>query len=120
MKRAPLVLACFLTLPSGVYGPPACQARLELVRQAQFLTVTGHCRNLLDAPARYRYQLLVRHQSAGGQSQNKQAGEFTLLPQQEAVLSRVQLQASPQDHYSAKLLIFDEAGRAVAQDSTSQ
>ena len=120
MKRAPLVLACLLTQPSGAYGPPVCQAKLVLEQQAQFLTVTGHCRSLLATPARYRYQLLVLHQGAGGRSQNAQGGAFALPAQQEAVLSRVRLQTSPDDHYSVRLLIFDEAGHPVAQDSTGR
>lgn len=120
MKRAPLVLACLLTQPSGAYGPPVCQAKLVLEQQAQFLTVTGHCRSLLATPARYRYQLLVLQRGAGGQSQNTQNGTFALPAQQEAVLARVQLQTSPDDHYAVRLLILDEVGRPVAQDSTAR
>ena len=120
MKRAPLVLACFLTLPSGVYGPPTCQARLELVRQAPFLTVTGHCRSLLDAPAHYRYQLLVVRQSPAGRSQSAQGGEFGLAPQQEVRLSEVRVSVLGRDRYSALLLIFDQTGQVVARDSAVQ
>lgn len=120
MKHAPLVLACLLVQPGGALpGPAPCEARLQLLRQGQLLTITGHCRSLLAAPAHYRYQLLVHHQSSSGQSQNSQGGAFALAARQDAVLSRVQLSAGQPDQCSARLLIFDGLGHLVAQDSTS-
>ncbi len=118
MKRAPLVLACLLAQPSGASGPEPCQARLALARQDQLLTITGHCRSLLPAPARYRYQLLVQRHGSGGQSQNSQGGTFTLAAGQEAVLSQVRLTAGPQDRCAVQLLVFDTGNQLVAQDST--
>lgn len=119
MKHAPLVLACLLVQPSGASGPAPCEARLQLFRQAQFLTITANCRSLLAAPACYRYQLLVHHRSSSGQSQNNQGGAFALAANQDLALSSVQLKPSLPDHCSAQLLIFDSIGHLVAQDSTS-
>jgi len=119
MKRAPLMLACLLAQPSGASGPAPCQARLELTRQEQLLTITGHCRSLLPAPARYRYQLLMQRHGSGGRSQNSQGGTFILTAGQEAVLSQVRLTAGPQDRCTVQLLVFDTANQLVAQESTS-
>jgi hypothetical protein len=112
-----------LLLLAALWQPlaaPPCQARLHLGQEAQLLTLTGQCQSLLDAPARYRYQLLVRRRGAGGQSQNTQGGEFALPARQAATLSTVRLQVTPADSYQARLTIFDAAGRLVAQDSVSQ
>lgn len=119
MKRAPLVLACLVAQPGGAFGPAPCEARLELFRQEQLLLITGHCRSLVAAPARYRYQLLVQRHGNGGHSQNSQGGTFVLTARQEAVLSRVQLNADPQDRCVVQLLVFDAANQLIAQDSTS-
>ena len=119
MKRAPLVLACLLVQPSGASGPAPCEARLQLLRQEQVLTITGCCRSLLAVPANYRYQLLVHYRSSGGQSQNSQGGAFALAANQNAVLSSVRLKPGSPAHCSAQLLIFDGTGHLVAQDSTS-
>ena len=116
-----------ILLLTGLFGPPArpqgappCQAKLHLSQEAQLLTLTGHCQSLLDQPARYRYQLVVRRRGAGGQSQNTQGGEFALPAQQEATLSTVRLQVAPTDSYQAQLLVFDAENHIVAQDSASQ
>lgn len=122
MKRVPLVLAALLAQPGGAFvqvaGP--CQARLELTQHDQLLTVAGHCRSTAPAPARYRYQLLVTRQSRAGRSQNSQGGEFTLLPNQDLVLSEVHVSALAHDEYRAQLLIFDLRGHIVARDSADQ
>ena len=120
MKHAPLMLACLLAQSGGASAPAPCEAKLQLQQQEQLLTVTGLCRSLLSGPARYRYQLLVVRQGAGGRSQNSQGGEFTLAAGQETVLSRVRLNAAPHDRYSAVLRVFDESGQAVALDSTAR
>ncbi|MDB5233966.1 MAG: hypothetical protein JWR44_959 [Hymenobacter sp.] len=121
MKRVLLVLAFFFMQPGRTFAQaPPCQAKIELTMHDQMLTVRGHCRSLVPEPARYRYRLVVVRQSRGGRSQNNQGGEFTLAPQQDAVLSEVRLNAGPQDLYQARLLIFDLNGRVLAQDSASQ
>ena len=122
MKRVPLVLAALLAQPGGAFVqvPAPCQARLELRLHDQLLTVAGHCRSLAPAPTRYRYQLLLLRQSRGGRSQNSQGGEFTLLPNQDLVLSEVRVSALAHDEYQAKLLIFDLHGQVVARDSVDQ
>ena len=121
MRCVPLVLAALLVQPGGAFAQVAgpCQARLELTRHDQLLTVAGRCRSTAPAPARYRYQLLVVRQSRAGRSQNSQSGEFLLLPNQDLVLSEVRLSALPHDEYQAKLLIFDLRGQIVARDSVN-
>ncbi len=122
MKFVPLVLAALMAPPGGalLQSAPPCQARLELARHDQLLTIAGHCRSSTAAPARYRYQLLVMRQSRAGRSQNSQGGEFTLLPNQDLVLSQVHVSALAHDEYQAKLLIFDLQGQIVARDSVAQ
>ena len=46
-----------------------------------------------------------------GRSQNSQGGEFTLLPNQDLVLSQVRVSTLSQDEYRAQLLIFDLRGK---------
>lgn len=122
MKHVPLVLAALMAPPGGAFVqvPGPCQARLELTQHDQLLTVAGHCRSTTPAPARYRYQLLVLRQSRAGRSQNSQGGEFTLLPNQDLVLSEVRVSALAHDEYRAKLLIFDLQGQIIARDSVDQ
>lgn len=124
MKRVPLVLAALMMQPGGallpVPVPGPCQARLELAQHGQLLTVAGHCRSTAPAPARYRYQLLVLRQSRAGHSQNSQGGEFTLLPNQDLVLSEVRVNALAHEKYQARLLIFDLTGQIIARDSANQ
>ena len=122
MKRVPLVLAALLAQPGGAFVqvPASCQARLEFTQHDQLLTVAGHCRSTAPTPARYRYQLLVMRQSRAGRSQNSQGGEFTVLPNQDLVLSEVRVSALAHDEYRAKLLIFDLRGQIVARDSADQ
>lgn len=72
----------------------------------------------MTTSARYRYQLVVKHRSSIGQSQNSQGGTFDLAGSQDIVLSSVRLSAGPNDSLVAQLLIFDELGHVIAQDST--
>jgi len=103
---------------AGAAGP--CQARLELQQQSGLLTVTGHCRNLQPGTARYRYELAVLRESAGGRSQNTQRGEVSVDSQQEVSLSRTQVNAGPQDTYQIHLRVLDLEGHVLAQDSAIQ
>ncbi|WP_373286172.1 curli-like amyloid fiber formation chaperone CsgH [Hymenobacter frigidus] len=118
MKCAPLVLAYLVVQPSGAFGPAPCQAQLEVAQQQASLTITGYCRSLIAAPARYRYQLLTKRHSRSGYSQNSQGGEFALTANQVAVLSRVHLTTGPNNAGTTYLLVFDAAGQVVSQDST--
>ena len=122
MKRVPLVLAALMVQPGGAFvqAPAPCQARLELSQHDQLLTVAGHCRSTIATPAHYRYQLLVMRQSRAGRSQNNQGGEFSLLPNQDLVLSQVRVRALAHDEYRVKLLVFDLQGRIIAGDSADQ
>jgi hypothetical protein len=115
-----IFLLLMLTGWQSVGAPGPCQARLELQQQSGLLTVTGHCRNLQPAAARYRYELAVVRESAGGRSQNTQRGEFSVDPQQEVSLSRTQVNAGPQDGYQIHLRVLDLDGHVLAQDSATQ
>jgi hypothetical protein len=101
-------------------APAPCRAHLELRQQDGFLTVTGHCQSLLPATARYRYELTLLRESAGGRSQNTQRGEFDVAPAQEVALSQARVNASAQDTYRIHLRVLDLAGHVVAQDSATQ
>ncbi|GAA4036697.1 hypothetical protein GCM10022409_22030 [Hymenobacter glaciei] len=122
MKRVPLVLAALMAQLGGAFVqvPGPCQARVELTQHDQMLTVAGHCRSTAPEPARYRYQLLLVRQSRAGRSQTSQGGEFTLLPNQDLVLSEVHVSRLAHDEYTAKLLIFNLTGQEVARDSADQ
>lgn len=108
------------TAGPGAAAPTPCQARLELQQQNGLLTVTGHCRNMQPTAARYRYELALQRESAGGHSQNTQRGEISVASQQEVTLSQTQINAGPQDTYRIYLRVFDLAGHALAQDSVVQ
>ncbi|QKG53948.1 curli-like amyloid fiber formation chaperone CsgH [Hymenobacter sp. BRD67] len=88
-------------------------------QQDGLLRISSHCRSLLGAPARYRYDLQTVRAGPTGQTRNTQRGSFELPPQQEITLSQVAISAGGQDHYHINLRIFDAAGRAVAHDSVS-
>ncbi|MFD1871523.1 curli-like amyloid fiber formation chaperone CsgH [Hymenobacter bucti] len=101
-------------------APVPCRAHLELRQQDGFLTVTSHCRSLLPAAARYRYELSLQRASTGGHSQNTQRGEFEVAPAQEVTLSEARVNVSAQDTYRIQLRVLDLAGHTVAQDSAVQ
>jgi hypothetical protein len=101
-------------------APVPCRAHLEIHQQNGFLTVTGHCRNLLPTTARYRYELLLLRESAGGRSQNTQGGEFDVAPEQEVALSQARINTSAQDTYRVHLRVLDLAGHTISQDSATQ
>lgn len=114
----PLLL--LLAAWQGAGAPEPCRARLELHQQNGFLTVTGRCRSLLPTTARYRYELSLLRESAGGRSQNTQRGEFDVAAAQEVALSQAQVNATAQDTYRIHLRVLDLAGHTVAQDSAVQ
>jgi hypothetical protein len=99
---------------------PPCVAQLTLSQTGNLLRVTGNCRSQLSQPARYRYELRTLHQSPSGNSRTTQGGSFELPAQQQVQLSQVGLGAASNDHYHIYLLVFDDNGRAVAQDSASR
>lgn len=104
----------------GASTPIPCRAHLELRQQDGFLTVIGHCTNLLPTTARYRYEMSLQRESSGGHSQNTQRGEFEVAPAQEVSLSQTRVNASAQDTYRVYLRVLDLAGHTVAQDSAVQ
>lgn len=101
-------------------GAPPCVARLTLSQQGSLLRVTGSCRSQLPQPAHYRYELRTQKFGAGGSSRTMQSGSFELPAQQQVQLSQVGLGAGADSHYRIHLLVFDEAGQTVAQDSASR
>lgn len=113
-------LLLLLAAWQGAAAPAPCHAHLELRQQDGLLTVTGHCRSLLPTAARYRYELSLLRESAGGHSQNTQRGEFEVAPTQEVALSQARINVSAQDTYRVHLRVLDLAGHTVAQDSAVQ
>lgn len=114
-------LLLLAALPSASLPTPApCRAHLELRQQDGYLTIIGHCISLLDAPARYTYELSMQREGAGGRTQNTQRGEFSVAAAQEVALSQTRLNVSAQDTYRVYLRLLDPAGHTVAQDSAVQ
>ena len=115
-----LALAALPLLALRQADAPPCIAQLTLSQQGNLLHVTGTCRSQLAQPAHYRYELRTRRLGPGGSSQPSQGGRFELPAQQQVQLSQVGLGAGPDSHYRINLLVFDDAGRTVAQDSASR
>ena len=82
--------------------------------------VTGSCRSQLDQAAHYNYELRTLRKGPAGESRTTQRGTFELPAQQQVQLSQVGLSAEPSSHYRIQLLVFDDAGRTVSQDSASR
>lgn len=112
------MLAALPLLALRTADAPPCTAWLTLSQQGALLRITGSCRSQLAQAAHYRYELRTQRSGAGGTSRTMQRGSFELPAQQQVQLSQVGLGAG--SHYRIHLLVFDEAGRAVAQDSASQ
>ena len=116
MKRFLLpLLAALAALPLLALHPagaPPCVAQLTLSQQDGLLRITGSCRSQLAQAAHYRYELHTQKLGPGG--------SFELPAQQQVQLSQVGLGAGPDNHYRIHLLVFDDAGRTVAQDSASR
>lgn len=121
MKRFCLpALAALPLLALRQADSPPCTAQLTLSQQGELLRITGSCRSQLAQAAHYRYELRTLRQGPGGSSHTTQGGSFELPAQQQVQLSQVGLGAGPDSHYRIHLLVFDDAGRAVAQDSASR
>lgn len=112
-----LVLAALPLLALRQAEAPPCVAQLTLSQQGDLLHVTGTCRSQLAQAAHYRYELRTQRLGPGGSSRTSQGGRFELPAQQQVQLSQVGLGAGPDSHYRINLLVFDDAGRTVAQDS---
>jgi hypothetical protein len=113
------LLAVLPLLAMHQAAAPPCVAQLTLSQQGELLNITGSCRSQLDQAAHYRYELRTSKQGPGGQSQTTQGGRFDLPAKQQVQLSQVGLGAGANSHYRIHLLIFDDNGVAVAQDSVS-
>jgi hypothetical protein len=96
---------------------PACQARLELQRSGENLTVTGHCRNVASAAGRWAYELRTEKKGRSGSASNSQAGRFVAGPGQDVVLSRTTLNLGLHDVCRVQLRVLDEHGAVLAADS---
>lgn len=116
----PFFFSLLLFQMGGAFGQAPCQATLHLDHQGNLLIITGLCQSLSPQPGRYRYQLQVVRESRSGRSQNSQGGEFELPAQQQALLSRVEINAGPQDHYRAVLTVFALSGAPISQDTSSE
>ena len=112
-----LLLAALPLLTMHQADSAPCLAQLTLTQQSDVLHIDSACRSRLNQPAHYRYELHAQRHSAAGQSNTTQRGSFELAAQQQVQLSQVGLNVRADDHYHIHLLVFDDAGRAVAQDS---
>ncbi len=118
MKRfSVLVLATLPLLALQQAGSAPCLAQLTLSKQGEILQVTSSCRSRLSGPAHYSYELRTQRRSPAWQSHTTQRGSFDLPAQQQLQLSQVGFNAGADNHYRIHLLVFDNTGRAVAQDS---
>jgi hypothetical protein len=115
-----LILAVLPLLALGPADAPPCIAQLTLSQQGDLLRITGTCRSQLAQPAHYRYELHTQWLGPNGNSRTSQGGRFELPAQQQVQLSQVGLGTTPDSHYRINLLVFDDAGRTVAQDSISR
>lgn len=94
-----------------------CRAQLEARLAGDKLTLVGHCQNTGTQPLTLRYELLTDKKGKSGTSRNSQSGNFTVAPQQTAVLSQTTINVAPADFYRAQLRVLDVQGSVVAQDS---
>ncbi len=121
MKRFFLpILATVPLLVLRQTDSPPCVAHLALNQQGELLHITGSCRSQLDQAAHYRYELQTIKHGPSGESRTTQGGRFDLPAQQQVQLSQVGLGAGADSHYRIHLLIFNENGQTVAQDSASR
>jgi hypothetical protein len=114
------LLAALPLLALGQADPAPCLAQLTLSQQGDLLHITSACRSRLNRPAHYSYELRAQRHSAAGQSRTTQRGSFELAAQQQAQLGQLGLNVRANDHYRIHLLVFDDTGRAVAQDSVAR
>ncbi|RZK29978.1 MAG: hypothetical protein EOO63_07870 [Hymenobacter sp.] len=114
-----LTLAALPLLALHQAAAPPCIAQITLSQQGDLLHVTGACRSQLAQVAHYHYELRTQRLGPGGSSRTTQGGHFELAAQQQVQLSQVSLGAGPDSHYRINLLVFDDSGRTVAQDSVS-
>lgn len=111
---AAAVAACLATAADA----PVCQARLEVQRHGDNVTITGHCLNSGAPPtARWTYELRAEKQGRSGSSRNAQAGTFVAAPGQDVVLSRTTLNLGAHDACRLRLRVLDEQGAILAADS---
>lgn len=105
---------------AALQASPPCMARLVLQEQNGLLHIMGSCRSQLAQGAQYRYELRTQRTGRAGQSTTTQGGRFELPAGQEVTLSQVSLNAGADAHYHLHLLVYDDSGHTVAQDSASR
>jgi hypothetical protein len=98
--------AAAVTAPSTA----TLECRIRATPDTNFLRLEALARS--GAAASGRYRLSVTKESASGTSRNVQSGTFALAPHQERVLTTVILDRSAEGHYSAKLSLEADLGRA--------
>lgn len=112
-----LLLAALPLMTLRQTNPAPCLAQLTLSQQDDLLHITSACSSSLNQPARYSYELRAQRRGAAGQSRTTQRGNFELAAHQQVPLGQLGLSVRAADHYRILLLVFDDTGRAVAQDS---
>lgn len=111
---AAAVAACLVAAADA----PVCQARLEVQRHGDNVTITGHClSNGAPGTARWTYELRAEKRGRSGSSRNAQAGNFVAVQGQDVVLSRTTLNLGAYDACRLRLRVLDEQGAILAADS---
>lgn len=112
-----LLTTCLVALGLGNADDPVCQARLEVQRTGDTVTITGHCRSTAADATRWSYELHTDKQGRSGSARNAQSGRFVAAPGQDVVLARTTLNLTAHDVCRLQLRVRDEQGRVLATDS---
>jgi len=97
--------------PSAPAGLVEC--RIAATVAGGFLKLQAMARSTGVASGRYVFA--VSKHSAGGSTDNRQSGNFTLAPGEERALTTVMLEAAADGHYSARLSLTWDGGSATCQ-----
>ncbi|HZK92317.1 MAG TPA: curli-like amyloid fiber formation chaperone CsgH [Stellaceae bacterium] len=96
--------------PAEPGAPAGVECRIEATTAGGFLRLQAIGRSA--APASGHYQLSISKRNAGGSTDNRQSGDFTLTPGEDRVLATVMLEAAAEGHYSAQLSLNWNGGSA--------
>lgn len=94
------------------------KAKIEVEKVENMLFIKGTVENLKPVYKSVYYKLTVfkKSKSSINESKNSQDGRITLDPQQKLVLSKTQINESPDDRIILLLLIYDENNAIIGKD----